>query len=232
MSAIVEMLTAAGVFVVGLGARLGIVVALMAVLLVPVLALAGGLKAARAVALWAKGYRDAGGLKFRNGLRYAPGHTWVKAEGNELKVGIDDLAQRMLPWTVGVKLPRAGQRVAEGEAVVRISCGDREASVAAPVAGTVVAVNPAVLREPTRVKSESYGSGWLFAIEPDGAGWKALPQGDAARAWLAEEGERLTRFYERQLGFAAADGGDLVGPPPALLAEPQWKALLHAFLRT
>jgi len=232
MNGIVETLLAVGIFVAGLLARLGVVVALMAVLLVPVLLFAGGRRLVRAATLWARGYRSAGGLSFRNGLLYAPGHTWVKVEPDRLEVGIDDLAQRILPWTVGVKLAAVGQKVAAGETLARISCGDREAEVAAPVAGTVVQVNPAVLSEPTLVKSESYGRGWLVMLEPEGRGYRELPGGEAARAWMTAEGERLTRFLEGQLGFAAADGGELIAPPPALLAEPQWKALVKAFLRT
>jgi glycine cleavage system H lipoate-binding protein len=232
VNAIVEMLAALGIFAAGLIARLGVVVAIMAALLVPVLAYAGGRKLLRAMSLWGKGYRNAGGLKYRNGLLYAPGHTWVKVEPDRLQVGIDDLAQRILPWTVGVKFAAVGQKVAQGETVARISCGDRDACVAAPVSGRVVQVNAAVLAEPTLVKSESYGRGWLVAIEPEGRGYKQLVGGEAARAWMAAEGERLTRFFEDQLGFAAADGGELIAPPPALLAEPQWKALVKAFLRT
>ena len=65
--------------------------------------------------LWAQGYRAAGKLRFRSGLAYAPGHTWVRDEGSSLKVGLDDLAQKILPWTVAVELPSPGQVVKAGE---------------------------------------------------------------------------------------------------------------------
>ena len=232
MNAIVETLTAVGIFVAGLATRLGIVVALMLALLVPVLVVAGAVRALRSARLWLAGYRDAGGIRFRSGLLYAPGHTWVRPEGGQLRVGLDDLGQRILPWAVAVDLPRPGTRVKEGEPVARISCGGQEARVAAPFSGTVVAVNTDVLREPTLVKSENYGRGWLFAIEPEGRAWQGLPGGERARAWLREEGRRLSRFYEHNLGLAAADGGELIGPPESLLGEPQWKALVRTFLRT
>jgi glycine cleavage system H protein len=227
-----DTFTALGVFLVGLAARLGIVLAVMLLLLVPVVLLAAGLKAFHALRLHAMGYRTAGALRFRGGLLYAPGHTWVRADGERLRIGLDDLAQKLLPWAVAVDLPRPGQRVSAGEAVARISCGGQEARVAAPFSGTVVAVNTGVMREPTLVKSDSYGRGWLFALEPDDKGWRSLPAGDAARGWLREEGERLSRFYEQHLGYESADGGELVGPPPSLLGDSQWKALTQAFLRT
>src|SRR5512137_433140 len=232
MTATLDVLTAIGVFAAGLVTRLGIVLVVMAALMVPVLLVVGGVKAFGAIRLWLQGYRSAGGLKFRSGLQYAPGHTWVKEEGGSLKVGLDDLAQRILPWTVAVELPAPGQVVREGEPVATLSCGGRDVRVAAPVTGRVLAVNPDVLREPTLAKSENYGSGWLFAIAPDGQAWRSLPFGERARSWLRAEGERLEIFYETQLGMAAADGGELIGSPDTLLTDSQWKALTHSFLRT
>jgi glycine cleavage system H lipoate-binding protein len=232
MTAIVDVLTAIGIFAVGIAARLGIVLGVMLALLVPVMLFVGGARALRAARLWAQGYRTAGRLRFRNGLAYAPGHTWVKAEGKSLQVGLDDLAQRILPWTVAVSLPRVGRTVKEGEPVATLSCGGREVQVAAPASGRIARVNVDLLREPTLAKSENYGGGWLFAIEPENQGWKSLPIGEQARAWLRAEGDRLERFYETQLGLAAADGGELIASPDTLLNDAQWTALARSFLRT
>ena len=232
MTAFIDTLTTIGVFVAGLAARLGIVLVIALILIAPVLLALGAGRVLGAMRMWMQGYRSAGSLRFRGGLSYAPGHTWVKSEGGALKVGLDDLAQRILPWTVAVALPRTGRMVKEGEPVATLSCGDREVKVAAPASGRIVAVNQEVLREPTLAKSENYGSGWLFAIEPAGVEWKTLPAGEQARSWLRAEGERLTRFYEDQLGLAAADGGELIGSPETLLTEGQWKILSRSFLRT
>ena len=232
MTAFIDILTTIGVFLAGLAGRLGIVLGIALVLLAPVLLALGAGKAFRSVKMWMEGYRSAGQLRFRGGLAYAPGHTWVKPEGGSLKVGIDDLAQRILPWTVAVDMPREGQMVKEGEPVATLSCGDRQVQVAAPTSGRIVAVNPEVMREPTLAKSENYGSGWLFAIAPANQEWKSLPFGETAREWLRAEGHRLERFYENQLGMAAADGGELIGSPDTLLTDAQWKELTRSFLRT
>jgi glycine cleavage system H protein len=232
MTAFIDILTTIGVFVAGLAARLGIVLGIALVILAPVLIALGAGKAFRSVKMWMEGYRSAGQLRFRGGLAYAPGHTWVKSEGESLKVGLDDLAQRILPWTVAVDMPREGQMVKEGEPVATLSCGERQVQVAAPASGRIVAVNPEVMREPTLAKSENYGSGWLFAIEPANQEWKSLPFGETAREWLRAEGHRLERFYEDQLGMAAADGGELVAAPDTLLNDEQWKNLTRNFLRT
>jgi glycine cleavage system H protein len=232
MTAILDTLTTAGVFLAGLVARFGIVLLLMTLLVAPVLLALGAARVVGAARLWLQGYRSAGRLRFRGGLAYAPGHTWVKEDGGSLQVGLDDLAQRILPWTVAVELPSPGQLVRAGEPVATLSCGEREIRVAAPVSGRVLAVNTEVAREPTLAKSQNYGAGWLFAVEPEGQDWKRLPAGDRARAWLRSEGERLERFYEAQLGMAAADGGELVGAPDTLLDDAGWRALSRSFLRT
>jgi glycine cleavage system H lipoate-binding protein len=232
MTALVDTLTAVGIFAAGLATRLGIVFAIMLALLAPVILVLGAIRGFRSARLWAQGYRAAGKLRFRNGLAYAPGHTWVSDEGRSLKVGLDDLAQKILPWTVAVELPSPGQVVKAGEPVALLSCGGRKVTVAAPVAGRILAVNTAVAREPTLAKSQNYGAGWLFALEPEGQDWRSLPAGERARSWLRAEGERLERFYETQLGLAAADGGELIGSPDTLLNDAQWRALARSFLRT
>ncbi len=232
MTAFTDTLMTIGIFLVGLAARIGVVLAIALAIIAPVVLALGVGRAYRAARMWAQGYRSAGSLRYRGGLSYAPGHTWMKEEGKFLKVGIDDLAQSILPWTVAVDLPKTGQEVREGEPVATLSCGDRKIQIAAPASGRVVSVNPEVLREPTLAKSENYGAGWLFAIEPDGPGWKTLPAGEAARNWLRAEGDRLSSFFETQLGIAAADGGELIGSPDTLLSDAQWKALSRSFLRT
>jgi glycine cleavage system H lipoate-binding protein len=232
MTAFIDTLSTIGIFVAGLAVRVGIVALIGLLLLAPVLLVLGAGKVARSARMWMQGYRSAGKLRFRDGLSYAPGHTWMKAEGKTLKVGLDDLAQNLLPWAVAVELPKKGQEVREGEPVATLSCGERQVRIAAPTSGRIVALNVDVLREPTLAKSESYGAGWLFAIEPANQEWKSAPVGERARAWLRTEGERLERFYEQELGMAAADGGELVGSPDTLLDDAQWRALTRSFLRT
>lgn len=232
MNSILEALTSIGVFLAGLAARVGLVVLVMLALLLPVALLLGAARGFRAIRLWARGYRASGGLRYRRGLWYSLGHTWVRPEGGRLLVGLDDLAQRLLPWAVAVELPAPGRKVAKGDPIARISSGGRQATVAAPVSGTVVTVNPAVATEPTLLKSDSYGRGWLFAVEPSDDSWRQLTTGEAVRGWLRAESERLGRFFEHELGFAAADGGELLAPPPSLLGETQWRALTRAFLGT
>ena len=38
------------------------------------------------------------------------------------------------------------------------------------------------------------------------------------------------RFFEVQLGAAAADGGEFITPPPTMLSDEQWAELTREFL--
>jgi glycine cleavage system H protein len=230
MDAILGILEMVGVFVAGMVARVGLVVAVVAALLVPVLLFGAIRRGVKWGVRRLRGLQPAGNLVFDPELHYAPGHTWIKPDGRRVKVGIDDLAQRIMPWAVSVQLPAAGSRVRAGATAAIISCGDREARIASPVDGVVKAVNSAVARDPSLVKRQAYGAGWLFAVEPEGRGWAALPTGEAARAWLCGEEQRLGRRLELQLGIAAADGGEWVAPPHSFLTRDEWQSLARAFL--
>lgn len=230
MQSLYAILEAIGSFAVGLAGRLGIVLAAMALFLVPALLVWGGMRAVAALRRRAQGLRLVGGVHYRPGLRYAEGHTWVKTERRGARVGIDDLAQRILPWAVSVRLPRPGARLEAHEAAAVISAGGREAVVRAPVAGTVVAVNGDVALNPSLVKSAGYGSGWLFVMKPESDSLAGLHEGEEAERWMASEGARLHRYLEGRLGLAAADGGELVDPVASHLAPEEWEDLTAEFL--
>jgi hypothetical protein len=102
--------------------------------------------------------------------------------------------------------------------------------IPSPVAGTVAGVNAAVLRDPSLVKRDGYARGWLLAIAPSDPSFDQLPRGAEAESWLRREAGRWTRFVEERLGFAAADGGELVAPAPWLVGEEGWRELTKEFL--
>lgn len=231
MDAIIGILQNLGAFVGGIAARLGIVLLAMAAILVPALMVFGILRGVAWTRRRAQGLTLAGSVRFRPGLLYAPGHTWVRRERNQARVGVDDLAQKILPWAVSVRLPRPGTVLAAGAPAAAISAGGQEATICAPFAGTVTAVNADVVLDPSLVKSDAYARGWLFAMRPESDELEGLRQGGEAQAWMAAEGERLHRWLETRLGIAAADGGELTDPVAAHLDPQAWKELTESFLR-
>ncbi len=231
MQGAIEILQTVGVFFTGLLARLGVFIAMLAVLVAPALVIALVIRAFSARRQRALGLRRVGGVLYRPDIFYAPNHTWLnRRSAGTLELGVDDLAQRLLPSVTAVELPHTGSSVKRGDTVAVLHGGLRAVRIYAPVSGTVAGVNAAVLRDPALVKREGYGRGWLVAIAPSDPSFTELPRGDAAESWMKREAARWSRFIEDRLGFAAADGGELVAPAPWLVGEENWKALTAAFL--
>lgn len=231
MTALIDILQTAGVFLGGLLARVGVFFLVLAILVAPALLAALALRAAAARRDRALGLRRVAGFLFRPGVHYAPTHTWLnRRAGGALELGVDDLAQRLLPSVTSVELPSPGARVERGETLAVLHGGGRAIRIPAPVAGTVSGVNAAVIRDPGLVKREGFGRGWLVALTPADPSYAALPRDADAEGWLRRESARWSRFLEDRLGFAAADGGDLVAPAPWLVGEEGWRALAAEFL--
>lgn len=215
-------LEALGSFLVGLAGRLGLFLAAGFLLAAPALLLALMYRAIR--------HGHAPGELGPAG-RVAPNHTWLEPwRRGALRVGVDEIAQRILPSATAVELPRPGMVVHRGDPIAVVRAGRRAVRIGAPVDGTIAAVNARVRRNPGLVKDAPYGEGWLFAIVPADQTWTKLPAGDEAEAFLGSESRRLARFIDQELGIAAADGGHLVAPAPALLGEDGWKRVVSAFL--
>jgi glycine cleavage system H protein len=219
-----------GIVFVGLVLRLLIVLLGLAVIVIPIVALFMALRLSGSLRDRVRGVVHVGNLLWRRGLLYASGHTWLKEEKGALRVGMDDLAQRLFPAPAALRLAPLGAWVGRGHPIAEITMAGRRARVGAPVAGRVVAVNDEVERDPSLLHKDPYRRGWLAMIEPDRSGVPDVRTGAAAREWLRNEDARLTAFFETQMGVAAADGGEYILPPHTLLTREQWEAVEREFL--
>jgi glycine cleavage system H protein len=236
MEALLTLLQGAGIFVAGLLIRLLLLVAFVAVALVPILAGWGLYRLAesafRRLRARRLGLVEVDGLVLAERRRYTPSHAWLEEKRGRLRVGLDGLAGHLLHGVTAIQLPQPGSMLAAGRAAVTVACGARTAIIPSPVTGTVVAVNGAVSRRPSLVLTSPYGRGWLFSVRPASDTYRAFPTGAKAREWFHADEARLAHFLEGELGLAAADGGELVLPPPALLSEDQWHRAVSSFLES
>jgi glycine cleavage system H protein len=227
----IAFLATLAVALIGLAARALLAVLIIAALIVPLALLVVGWEQARRLADRIAGLRRVGHVFQRSGCYYTPGHLWLRPQpAGTVRVGLDDVAHRVLPDIGAVRFAGTGTRLESGDPLAQIHCASGVLTLRAPVAGTVATVNQRVERQPGILHADPYRRAWLVEMQPDDRGYEQLPSGEDARRWLAFEDARLTNFFERELGIAAADGGELILPPHVLLTPEQWRAARAAFL--
>ena len=116
-------------------------------------------------------------------LKYTDDHEWLRAEGDEIVVGITKHASEQLGDVVFIELPEEGTDVIAGDEIVVIESVKAASDITAPVGGTITAVNKALADAPGDVNADPMAA-WFFRIKPadpaaiegfmDEAAYKAL----------------------------------------------------------
>lgn len=102
-------------------------------------------------------------------LKYTPSHEWLRREADgTLTVGITDHAQAALGDLVFIELPDVGAHFAANAEAAVVESVKAASDVYAPLAGTITAVNTAVVDAPETLNHDAYAA-WLFQIKPDNA---------------------------------------------------------------
>jgi glycine cleavage system H protein len=97
--------------------------------------------------------------------KYTKEHEWIDIAGSIATVGITAYAADKLGDVVFVDLPTVGSTVAEGRVVGEIESTKSVGELFAPVNGTVLEINDAVVATPELVNSDPFGEGWLIKVE-------------------------------------------------------------------
>ena len=98
-------------------------------------------------------------------LRYSKDHEWVLIEGSTARVGITDYAQDALGDIVFIQLPEVGTVMSLHQGLGEIESTKSVNDVYAPLSGTVVTINEALVSRPELLNSDPYGLGWICIIE-------------------------------------------------------------------
>ena len=105
------------------------------------------------------------------GLRYARNHMWARADGGRWRFGFTAYAVRLmqdvyfLDWQVS-----PGDAVQQLQQIGHIETSKAVADLFAPLAGAVLAFNPALLEDPSAINVDNHGAGWLFDMDADAGG--------------------------------------------------------------
>jgi len=120
---------------------------------------------------------------FPEELKYHEGHAWVREDGEELTIGISQYAADEMGEIIYADLPEEGTQIERDEPFGSIESAKAVEDLIAPVSGTVIRRNDAVLDAPETVNEEPYGDGWLIVVRPDeDAGLDSLLSAEEYRA--------------------------------------------------
>ncbi len=104
-------------------------------------------------------------------LRYTASHEWVRRlPDGSVEIGITDHAQHALGDLVFVEVPDGGRELAAGEACAVVESVKAASDVYSPIAGTVLAGNPALASAPELLNQDCYGQGWMIRLQPSDPG--------------------------------------------------------------
>ena len=116
-------------------------------------------------------------------IRYTKDHEWVRLDGTTATVGITDHAQEALGDVVFVELPEAGRLVTEGESIAVVESVKAASDVYAPLTGTILEANSAIVDDPAKVNAAAEGEAWFFRMSiPDVAAFEELMDAPAYKA--------------------------------------------------
>lgn len=102
---------------------------------------------------------------FPKDLRYTNDHEWLRATGNNWRVGITQFAVDQLGDITLVDLPSEGDLVTKGQRFGTIESVKSVSDLYAPVSGKVVAINTGLKDGPEAVNSDPYNGGWMIEVE-------------------------------------------------------------------
>jgi len=105
-------------------------------------------------------------LQLPEDLRYADDHEWAKADGDKVRIGVDDYAQDQLGDIVFVELPQVGDSFAKGDEFGTVESVKAVAELFMPLGGEILTVNGALEEAPELLNKDPYQKGWMIEIKP------------------------------------------------------------------
>ncbi|MGA2384981.1 MAG: glycine cleavage system protein GcvH [Candidatus Bathyarchaeia archaeon] len=100
------------------------------------------------------------------GLFFSKDFEWIKIEGDKVRMGITDYAQKALREIVYAELPGVGTQVTQGEPYGTLESVKAVSDLVAAVSGTIEEVNEEVQSKPETLNEDPYVKGWLIVVKP------------------------------------------------------------------
>lgn len=175
------------------------------------------------------------GFAVSDKVRYHPGHAWCMQERKHLeRVGLDEFAAVLAGPIEKIELPRPGQWIRQGQKAWVLSRYGEKVEMVSPIEGEVLEINSEVVKDPTLLRSDPYGRGWLMVVhvpDEENTGRNLLPA-SLVSGWMRSAAEALYARQPQFAGATAADGGRPVDDPASAVTAADWKKLAEEFFLT
>ncbi|MEB3282450.1 MAG: glycine cleavage system protein GcvH [Lyngbya sp.] len=106
-------------------------------------------------------------LEYPEDLKYTETHEYVRLDGEIATIGISAFAIDQLGDIVLIELPDVNDAVEKGESFGSVESTKAVEDLKAPVSGTVIERNDAVVESPEQIEDDPYGEGWLIKVRID-----------------------------------------------------------------
>lgn len=132
-------------------------------------------------------------------LLYARIHKWCRREGDLLRFGFPSYAIRLmqdvyfLDWHFS-----DGEEVEQLQEIGHIETSKANSDLFAPLTGTIVEFNPALLNDPSGINVDGYGEGWLYTMRADPS---ELMNVDEYYQFLDENWEKTQRMIKGKMNL-------------------------------
>jgi glycine cleavage system H protein len=103
-----------------------------------------------------------------NNCFYTKDHEWVLYEKNPNKsclIGITDYAQDQLGDIVFIDIFENKNSFKKGDIIGEIESVKSVSNILAPVDGTIINVNPLIIKTPELINSHPYNEGWILKFK-------------------------------------------------------------------
>jgi len=106
------------------------------------------------------------GHEVPEGLYYTKEFEWLKIEGDKVRVGITDYAQKQLREIVYAELPSPGTTIKQNDPYGTVESVKAVSDLVAPISGAIEQVNAEVQSKPETLNEDPYTKGWLLIVKP------------------------------------------------------------------
>jgi glycine cleavage system H lipoate-binding protein len=149
------------------------------------------------------------GLRFSRAGFYHASHLWSRVEGGgTVRIGIDDLARRVLGRVEEIAIPQAETSLRLEQKVLSFRGEAGKIDLPMPISGTALARNEELLADPGKLQRPPHQEVWLLRARPDRLqeDLSGLFYGHRVVAWLRGEIEKVK---DKLLAAQAVEAGSL-----------------------